>query len=73
VYTYNRREDAEGMAQEINRRHPQLKAAAYTPSGNAPFLVVLGGATDRDSANRMRQLAVRSGMPKDTYTQNFSK
>jgi serine/threonine protein kinase len=73
VYTYNGRGDAEQRAQAINKRHPNLRAEVFSSDGNAaPYLVVVGGAMTRDEAKRFRRVAVSSGMPRDSYTQNFS-
>jgi serine/threonine protein kinase len=72
-YTYNSRGDAERQAEAINGKHPNLKPEVFSPSGNgAPFLVVVGGGMSRDEAKRFRQTAVSSGMPRDSYLQNFT-
>jgi serine/threonine protein kinase len=73
VYTYNRREDAEKKAESINQKHPELRAEAIAAEGkSAPYLVTVGGTMSRDEARRFRQTAVRSGMPRDSYTLNFT-
>jgi serine/threonine protein kinase len=73
VYTYNRREDAEKKAESINQKHPQLRAEAIAAEGKgAPYLVTVGGAMNRDEAKTFRQTALRSGMPRDSYTVNFA-
>lgn len=73
VYTYNARDDAERRVDAINRKYPKLKAEVFSPSeGRAPYLVAIGGAMSRDQAKRVRQTALGSGMPRDSYLQNFT-
>ena len=73
VYTYDQEGAAKERAAEINRKYPQLKAEMFSPGGKSPFLVTVGGPiTSRAEARRLRQDAVRSGMPRDSYTQNFA-
>ncbi len=74
VYTYNRREDAQNKADQINKKHPQLKAEEFTPKDqNGPYLVALGGSSmNRDAAKKFRQTAIQSGMPRDSYVQNYT-
>ena len=73
AFTYNHQDQAEHKAGTINEKHPDLQAGVFSPKGNgAPYLVTLGGATDRDGAFEMRNKAVREGLPRDTYAQNYS-
>jgi hypothetical protein len=73
AFTYNHQDQAEHKAQTINEKHPDLQAGVFSPKGNgAPYLVTLGGATDRDAAFQLRNKAVREGLPRDTYAQNYS-
>lgn len=73
AFTYNRQEQAEHKAGTINEKHPDLQAGVFSPKGNgAPYLVTLGSATDRDTAFELRNKAVREGLPRDTYAQNYS-
>ncbi len=72
AYTYNRRGEAEQKAAAVNRRHPNFKAEAWSPSGNRPFLVTLGGPMPRAQAVEMRDLARQSGVARDVYAQNYS-
>lgn len=73
VYTYNKREDAERRVGTINQKNPNLKAEVFSVAGDsAPYLVVVGGSMNRDQAKRFRQEAVNSGMPRDSYLQNFT-
>jgi hypothetical protein len=74
IYTYAREADARERAHIINSKRPGLQAEVFSPSGgDSPYLVAIGGWMDRDSANRLRQRAIKSGLPRDTYTQNFRK
>jgi hypothetical protein len=74
AFTYNYQDQAEHKAHTINEKHPGLEASVFAPKGSgAPFLVTLGGATDRASAFRLRDKAVAEGLPKDTYAQNYAR
>jgi serine/threonine protein kinase len=72
VYTYSRLEDAQRKASRINDEHPDLKAEAFSPDTNGPFLVVVGGGTTKQGASQMLQQAVRAGLPRDSYIQNYN-
>jgi eukaryotic-like serine/threonine-protein kinase len=73
VYTYLRREDAQRKADEINEQHSKLKAEVFAPKGDSsPYLITVGGSMDRDAAKQFRQTAVQSGLPRDSYIQNFN-
>jgi eukaryotic-like serine/threonine-protein kinase len=73
AFTYNHQDQAEHKAGTINEKHPDLQAGVFSPKGNgAPYLVTLGSATDRDAAFELRNKAVREGLPRDTYAQNYS-
>jgi hypothetical protein len=72
IYTYDAAADAQKRAQLINEKHSDLKADVFSPKGNGgPYLVVIGGQMDRDSAAALRQKALRLGLPRDTYIQNW--
>lgn len=74
VFTYNHRDQAEHKARTIEEKHPELQAGVFSPKGNgAPYLVTLGGPMDRASAFQLRGKAIRSGLPRDTYAQNYSR
>jgi hypothetical protein len=75
LYTYNREADAQRRVATINRRHPDLNAQVFTPNGagKGPFLVSLGGSTDRDVVAQLRHTAMRFGLPRDSYLQNYSR
>ncbi|HEV2276431.1 MAG TPA: hypothetical protein VGR96_19820 [Acidobacteriaceae bacterium] len=72
VYTYRRKDQAQGAVDEINRVHPGLGASVFAErGGSGPFLVTLGGPMDRDQAFKVRDRARGMGLPSDTYAQNF--
>lgn len=74
LFTYNRQSDADKKAQAINARHAELHAQVFSPSGSGkPYLVTAGGQMTREDAARERQRAVRAGMPRDSYIQNYSR
>lgn len=70
-YTYGHREDAERKAADINGKHGDLHAEAFSPSGGGPYLVVLGGRMSRDEAQQVKRKAVSAGLPRDCYIQNY--
>jgi serine/threonine protein kinase len=73
LYTYNREQDAQHKAQDINTRKPDLHAQVFAVNGTAgPYLVISGSQMSRDEAARVRARAMREGMPADTYIQNYN-
>lgn len=73
AYTYNRQDQAQHKADEINHDHPDLNAAAYQPQGDTEHhLVVFGGEMDRQGAQSMLEKAHSEGFGGDVYIQNFS-
>ncbi len=70
AYTYRRKGDAEQRAQDLAQRHPQLSPGVMATRGG-DFLVTVGGAMSREEAMALRGQAVRMGLPRDTYAQNF--
>lgn len=74
VYTYAREADARQRARIINSKRPGLQAEVFSPGGgNSPYLVAIGGWMEREAANRLRQRAIKLGLPRDAYIQNFRK
>jgi hypothetical protein len=74
AYTYRHQQQAADMVAEISSKHSDLGASVFNPGGKGSvYLVTLGGAMDRDQAMKMRDKAIRLGMPDDTYVQNFSE
>ena len=72
AFTYNRQNEAEHKAREINQRHSDMQAEVFAPKGDrAKYLVALGGTMSREDAFKLREKARRSGLPRDTYAQNF--
>jgi hypothetical protein len=72
AYTYNRQDQAEHKVQMISNKYPDLQAEVFSPRGGAPYLVTVGGAMDREAAFRLREKAIREGLPRDTFAQNYS-
>lgn len=73
LYTFSREEDAQKRAQAINGQHPGLDAETFSPSHSHMYLVVAGGRMTRSDAARLRSKAVREGMPRDSYIQNYKQ
>jgi eukaryotic-like serine/threonine-protein kinase len=72
AYTYNSRADAQKMSAAIDGKHPGLRPEVFSPNGHAPYLVTVGGVmTKREALAWVRRLR-RSGLPRDTYAQNYS-
>lgn len=71
VYTYSREADARRKAEAITSAHPDLRASAFHPRANGPYLVALGGVMSRQDAIAMRAKALAMGMPRDTYARNY--
>ncbi|MBV9301033.1 MAG: protein kinase [Acidobacteriaceae bacterium] len=72
TYTYSSEANAEKQVHTINRKHPNLKAEVFSPNGTAgPYLVIVGGQMNRESAQAVRQRAIRAGLPRDSYIQNY--
>ena len=74
VYTYRSQKLAEEKATQITGKYPELSASVFSPAGhNDTYLVIVGGAMDRQHSFDMRAKALRDGMPGDTYARNFSQ
>ena len=71
AYTYNRLEQAQQKVAALVNRNPLLSPQVFSPSGHAPYLVALGGPMTRDDAAALRSKAIASGLPHDTYIQNY--
>jgi hypothetical protein len=72
VYTYRSQKLAEEKASEISGKYPDLSASVFSPAGHSDtYLVIVGGAMDRQHSFDMRAKALRDGMPGDTYARNF--
>ena len=73
LYTFSREEDAQKRAEAINAGHPGLDARTFSPARTHMHLVVAGGRMTRNEAARLRLKALRQGMPRDTYIQNYKE
>ncbi len=72
VYTYNNRVQAQKMSAAIDAKHPGLRPQVFAPSGHAPYLVTVGGVMSKRDALAWVRKSRRSGLPRDTYAQNYS-
>jgi hypothetical protein len=73
AYTYIYESAAQRKATELAAQYPKLEPQVFSPTGHAPFLVTLGGGTNRQEAFARRDAARAAGMPSDTYAMNFRK
>ncbi|MGD0446150.1 MAG: protein kinase [Edaphobacter sp.] len=71
AFTYNQEELARQKVVEISLKHPDLKPSVFTLTGQAPFLVTLGGSMSKQDAFALSGKAKREGLPQDTYAQNY--
>jgi hypothetical protein len=72
AFTYNRKDQAQKKASSLARKHPDLHAEVFSPSGRSPWLVTVGGALPRDDAYSLARKASSLGLPRDTYAQNYT-
>jgi len=72
AYTYNHEGQAQQKSATISKRYPDLRPEVFTPTGQAPYLVTIGGAMARDEAFALATKARIEGLPRDTYAQNYS-
>ena len=62
------------MVREINRKFPYLHAERFVPNESGPpYFVALGGRMSKNEAVRLRERAISSGLPSDTFVRNFRK
>ena len=73
AYTYNHQDQAQQKVGVIARQHPDLNPEVFTPTGHAPFLVTVGGPMSRIQADAFKRKAHADGLPRDIYTQNYSR
>jgi eukaryotic-like serine/threonine-protein kinase len=72
--TYTQRKDAEKRAHSITSRWPSFKAEVFSPpvEDEKPYyLVIIGSNLSQKDAVAIRQRAIASGMPVDTYIQHL--
>lgn len=72
AYTYNYEAQAQHKSATIAQRYPEMHPEVFTPTGQAPYLVTIGGAMGRDDAFALVTKARNEGLPRDTYAQNYS-
>jgi hypothetical protein len=71
AWTYNHQSQAQAKAESINARFHGFHAEVFSPRGNAPYLISLGGPMSEPQAKELQQRARRSGLPRDTYIRNY--
>jgi hypothetical protein len=71
VYTYNHQDEARKKSATLAKKHPELRPGVFTPSGRAPYLVTVGGVMSRNDAFALVRKSRSSGLPRDTYAQNY--
>jgi hypothetical protein len=71
VLTYAHAADAERKAAEIDGKWPELRAHVLAMNGGSRNLVVLGTGLSKEDALSLRDKALASGLPRDSYVQNF--
>jgi eukaryotic-like serine/threonine-protein kinase len=71
AYTYNHEDQAQHKVTVVAQAHPELHPEVFSPTGNAPYLVAIGGPMSRDEAFALAQKARSEGLPGDTYAQNY--
>lgn len=70
IYTYDSRSDAQRKAAAMAKKYPGLHPRALATNTGRHYLVVLGPPMERNAAMRLREKAIRMGLPRDTYAQN---
>ncbi len=71
AFTYNHEDQAKAKAAKVAAQHPELRPEVFSPSGNAPYLVTIGGAMGRDEAYALARKARDEGLAHDVYAQNY--
>jgi hypothetical protein len=71
AYTYNHEDQAKEKVAQIISKNAALHPEVFAPRGHAPYLVTVGGSMSHDEAMAFRRKARASGLPRDTYAQNF--
>lgn len=71
--TYNDRRAATRRAEQLARKWAAVKPQVVPPvEGAKRYLIVLGSGLSHAEANRLRQRAASSGMPRDSYITKLS-
>ncbi len=71
AYKYNLESNAQRKAAAIAQKHPELHPKVFSPTGHTPYLIIVGGAMNRDEAYALVKKAPQKGLPRDTYAQKF--
>ena len=71
AWTYNHQSQAQAKADRINSHNRGFRAEVFSPHGNAPYLVSLGGPMSEPEAKALQQRARQSGLPRDIYIRNY--
>ncbi len=71
AYTYDHADAARKKAAELAGKFPGLRPKVFSPKGRAPYLVTVGGVMGRDEAVALARKLRGSGLPRDTYAQNY--
>jgi eukaryotic-like serine/threonine-protein kinase len=70
--SYAKEADAAQEAQILARHFSQFKPKVFPPSAiDTHYLVIIGSALSQDAAESLRQQAVDSGLPPDTYIKKY--
>ena len=72
AYTYNHQDQAQQKVDLLAKQNASLNPEVFTPNGRAPYLVTVGGPMSRDEAAAFKKKVRASGLPRDTYTQNYT-
>jgi hypothetical protein len=74
AFTYRTQDGARHKVEQINDKHPQLKANVFAPrEKKGYYLVALGGRMTREEAVRIQRLARADRVARDVYIQNYSE
>jgi hypothetical protein len=74
AFTYTSHDAAAKKAKRVNEKWPDLRASVFIPKERRGYyLVALGGRMTREDAVRLQRKARGSGLPRDTYVQNYSE
>lgn len=72
VASYAREADAAQEAGTLKHRFPAFKLSVFPPSAiDTHYLVIVGSGLSEESAESLRQRAVASGLPPDTYIKRY--
>ncbi len=74
VGSYRHENNAQRQAKLINRAYDDFTAEVYAPYGNNPFYsVVIGANLNHDTAQTIKEKAIKEGLSEDTFLWTFSK